>query len=79
MNFDDAVANIHDGTLTVTVPKQKPGSWQQLSAEGSRAELNARRQAADERKMQFMEIVCIALIAALATLTMCHAETQASS
>ncbi len=62
VKFDNAVANIHDGTLTVTIPKQQPGVWQQLFAEGSRAELNARRQAADERKATFMETVRTILI-----------------
>jgi len=80
LKFDDAVANVHDGILTVTLPKQNVGTWQKLSAEGSRTELNARRLAADERKAEFEEKVCNALhcFAKRSPELAAYAETQAS-
>jgi hypothetical protein len=56
--FNDAVASVQGGVLTVTVPKEKSGHWAELCTKGSRSELNERRKLADERKDVFMKEVC---------------------
>ncbi len=58
VKFDEAVANIRDSVLTVTVPKASAGQWAALEAAGTRVELNERRKSADERKEKFMKQVC---------------------